>query len=120
MVILILAPGPGVREIVSVELAGDPSPAAVAEALRAFRGAPDIAALPSAPDQPIVVLDEPDAPQPRRHRDLQNGMATVIGRIRACPVHGIKFVLLSHNTLRGAAGGALLIAEAALARGLCR
>ena len=108
----------GHTEVVSVELDGDPTPAAVAKVLRAFRGAPDIAALPSAPAKPIVVLDEPDAPQPRRHRDLQAGMATVIGRIRPCPVLGIKFVLLSHNTLRGAAGGAILIAEAAQARGI--
>lgn len=108
----------GHTEVVSLELDGDPSPAAVAEVLRAFRGAPDIAALPSAPAEPIVVLEEPDAPQPLRHRDLQAGMATVIGRIRPCPVQGIKFVLLTHNTLRGAAGGALLIAEAALARGI--
>jgi aspartate-semialdehyde dehydrogenase len=66
----------------------------------------------------VVVLDSPDRPQPRLDRDRGRGMAVTVGRIRPCPVLDLRFVLLSHNTLRGAAGGALLVAEQAVAAGL--
>ncbi len=106
----------GHTEVVSLSLVGDPTPDAVAAAMASFQGPEGIAALPSAPARPVVVLAEPDGPQPRLHRGMENGMATVVGRVRDCPVLGTKFVLLSHNTLRGAAGGALLIGEALIAR----
>lgn len=102
---------------VSIALARDATRAELIEAWRSFRAAPQELELPSAPGRPTIYLDEEDAPQPRRHRDLERGMATVIGRLRPCPLLGWKFVLLSHNTVRGAAGGALLAAELAVARG---
>jgi aspartate-semialdehyde dehydrogenase len=103
---------------VSVELTRPPSLDAVREAWRSFRGAPQELGLPSAPDPPIVVLDGDDAPQPRLHRDLGGGMAVSVGRLRPCPLLDLRFVALSHNTVRGAAGGAILLAELAVARGL--
>lgn len=67
--------------------------------------------LPFAPVQPIHYLEGPNHPQPRIHRDLENGMAVSIGRLRHCPILDYKFTLLVHNTVRGAAGGAILNAE---------
>jgi aspartate-semialdehyde dehydrogenase len=63
-------------------------------------------------------LEEDDAPQPRLHRDLDGGMAASVGRLRPCSILDYKFSTLSHNTLRGAAGGALLLAELAVANGM--
>lgn len=78
---------------------------------RNFKSIPQELHLPSAPDHPIVLRDEDNRPQPRRDRDCQKGMASVIGRVRACPIFDIKFVALSHNTKRGAALGGILNAE---------
>ena len=64
-----------------------------------------------------TVLDQPDRPQPARDSWLQSGMATVIGRLRPCPVLGIKMVILGHNTVRGAAGAAILNAETMVRQG---
>lgn len=83
-----------------------------------FAGQPQLLNLPLAPEQAIHYIEAPDAPQPRLHRYSDRGMAIVIGRARPCPLFDYKFVTLSHNTLRGAAGGALLVAELAIARGL--
>jgi len=102
---------------VSVDLELDASPEEAAEVLAAFRGLPQELKLPSAPRHPILVLPDPDGPQPRLHRDLEGGMTVTVGRIRPCPVMSLRYVLLSHNTVRGAAGGAILAAELALARG---
>jgi aspartate-semialdehyde dehydrogenase len=74
--------------------------------------------LPSAPDRPIHVLAEADRPQPRLDRDREGGMAVSVGRVRADPVLGLKLELLVHNTIRGAAGAAVLNAELLHARGL--
>ena len=63
------------------------------------------------------LLSEPDRPQPRLDRDRDQGMATTVGRVRKCPILDFKFVVLSHNTLRGAAGGSILVAELAIAKG---
>jgi aspartate-semialdehyde dehydrogenase len=93
------------------------TPEQAAAALRGF-DPPGTRGLPSAPRPPIVVLDALDRPQPRLDRDRGRGMAVTVGRIRPCPVLHLRFVLLSHNTLRGAAGGALLVAEQAVAAGL--
>jgi aspartate-semialdehyde dehydrogenase len=90
----------------------------IVAALRGFRALPQELNLPSAPAQPLLVRDEADRPQPRRDRDSANGMATVIGRVRPCPLFGIKFVALAHNTLRGAAGGSVLNAELMKAQGI--
>jgi aspartate-semialdehyde dehydrogenase len=96
----------------------DADPARVADALRAFRGQVADDALPLAPEHPIVVLDEPDRPQPRVDRDRGGGMTVTVGRIRPCEVHHVKLMVLSHNLVRGAAGAALLDAELCHARGI--
>ncbi len=101
---------------VSVDLKGEPAMEDVREAWRTFRAEPQERGLPSAPAQPTVYLGDDEPPQARVHRDLGQGMTTSIGRLRECPILGYRFVALSHNTLRGAAGGALLAAELAVAR----
>jgi aspartate-semialdehyde dehydrogenase len=90
---------------------------ALREAWRGFRGVPQELHLHSAPAQPIEVRDEPDRPQPRRDRDAGGGMTVTIGRIAPDNVLDWRFLALSHNTIRGAAGAALLNAELLLARG---
>ncbi len=82
-----------------------------------FEGAPQALNLPSAPLSPIVVRKEIDRPQPVKDRDAGNGMAISVGRLRECPLFDIRFVALSHNTIRGAAGGAVLSAELLKAKG---
>lgn len=84
---------------------------------RGFAEKPQRLELPSAPHPAIVVRHEPDRPQPRLDRDEGGGMAVVVGRLRPCPVLDWRFVGLSHNTLRGAAGGGVLIAELLAAEG---
>lgn len=108
----------GHTEAVSVRLKGDPSVAEVAEAMRSWRGEPQTLGLPSAPPVPIHVHDLPDRPQVRRDVEQDAGMSVHVGRIRTCPLLGIKFALLGHNTERGAAGASILNAELAHARGL--
>lgn len=110
----------GHLECVSVELARPPDERDLIAAWRDFTAEPQRLLLPSAPAHPVVYRDEPDRPQPRRDRDAESGMAVTVGRLRPCPVLDVKFVCLSHNTLRGAAGAALLNAELAYARGLLR
>lgn len=77
----------------------------------------EVRSLPSTPPQPMIVRDEPDRPQPRRDRDAGGGMTISVGRVQACPVLDIKLVALVHNTLRGAAGGAIQNAEWLVAAG---
>ncbi|MCP4200810.1 MAG: aspartate-semialdehyde dehydrogenase [bacterium] len=102
---------------VSVKLGREASEEELIDAWRGFEGEPQRLGLPSAPTPPIHYLEEPDAPQPRLHRDLGAGMAISVGRLRPCPLLDYKFVTLSHNTVRGAAGGAVLVAELAVERG---
>ena len=101
----------GHTEAVSVKLKGSPSIAAVTDSFRAFTGRPQELKLPSAPKHPIVVRDEDDRPQPLLDRDTEHGMASSVGRIREDAVLGLKFVVVGHNTLRGAAGASVLNAE---------
>lgn len=108
----------GHLEAVSLELGRPADVGAVVEVLRGFRAAAPANALPSAPALPISVRDEPDRPQPRLDRDCGRGMTVVVGRVRPCPVLGLKLELLSHNTIRGAAGGTVLNAELLAAREL--
>lgn len=89
----------------------------VREALRNFTVSDELAALPTAVKNPVIVLDEENRPQPRRDVDAGNGMAAVVGRVRACPLLDVKLTLLSHNLVRGAAGAALLNAELLASRG---
>ncbi|HYC92701.1 MAG TPA: aspartate-semialdehyde dehydrogenase [Thermoanaerobaculia bacterium] len=74
--------------------------------------------LPTAPRRPIHYLDAVDRPQPRLDRDRERGMAVTVGRLRPCPILNIRFVALVHNTIRGAAGAAILNAELLKERGL--
>ena len=103
---------------VSVKLSRTAALAQVRECLQSFRGAAVSQSLPSSPPTPIQLLEDPLHPQPRRASEAGGGMAVRIGRLRRCPVLDVRFVLLVHNTLRGAAGGALLNAELAVAAGL--
>jgi aspartate-semialdehyde dehydrogenase len=107
----------GHLECVSLSLKKIASLREVREALREFEVSSELAALPSALRNPIVVLEEPDRPQPRRDVSAGNGMAAVVGRVRECPLLDVKLTLLSHNLVRGAAGAALLNAELLAARG---
>lgn len=107
----------GHTESVSIKLSEEASVEQVIEALRGFSGMPQEKKLPSAPSQPIIVREEPDRPQPARDLWHQNGMATIVGRVRSCPILSIKMVVMGHNTVRGAAGAAVLNAEAALELG---
>jgi aspartate-semialdehyde dehydrogenase len=86
--------------------------------MASFTGEPQRLGLPSAPKNPILVREESDRPQPKRDRDAENGMAVSVGRIRSCQILDFKFTLLVHNTIRGAAGAAILNAELLADRGL--
>jgi aspartate-semialdehyde dehydrogenase len=108
----------GHTECVSIRLGAPATPEQMVEAWTSFAGEPQQRELPSAPRPVIHYLTQPDAPQPRLHRDLGAGMAISIGRLRPCPLLDYRFVTLSHNTVRGAAGGSILLAELAMARGL--
>ena len=108
----------GHLEAVSVELLRPCEPEEAMAALASFRGDIGGMNLPTAPELPIVVRREPDRPQTRLDRDCGSGMTVVVGRVRRCPVLTLRFVLLSHNMVRGAAGAAVLNAELLAARGL--
>ena len=82
-----------------------------------FRGVPQELELPTAPKQFLHYFEEPDRPQAKLDRDLEGGMAVSIGRLRPDTQYDYKFVSLSHNTLRGAAGGGVLLAELLCAEG---
>ena len=89
----------------------------VRESLTSFRSLPQELGLHSAPATPIVVRDEPDRPQPKLDRDAGNGMTITAGRLKLDSVFDYRFVVLSHNTIRGAAGAAILNAELLIALG---
>lgn len=107
----------GHTESISLELKQEASLEDIAQAWRAFRSVPQERDLPSAPRHPIVVREEPDRPQPKFDLETERGMATVVGRLRRCPVLEFKYTALSHNTIRGAAGAAILNAELMKAEG---
>ena len=102
---------------VRVKLARPAGLAELREAFAGFVGEPQRLGLHTAPAHPILVRDEPDRPQPRLDRDAGRGMSVTIGRIASDRVLGHRFVVLSHNTIRGAAGAAILNAELLVARG---
>lgn len=102
---------------VSVGLERAPGLDAVREALKNFRGLPQERRLPSAPCHPVQYLEQRDRPQPRKDVERERGMATLIGRLRECQVLDYKFVALGHNTVRGAAGAAVLNAELMISEG---
>jgi aspartate-semialdehyde dehydrogenase len=107
----------GHLETVSVALRSPCSVADLIETWRSFRAIPQELELPSAPARPVVVRDEIDRPQPKFDVETEGGMAAVVGRVRPCPVLQFKYAVLSHNTIRGAAGAALLNAELMKAQG---
>ena len=110
----------GHLESVSVGLARQVTPDEAREAWLNYRAAPHIAALPSSPERLVELADAPDRPQPRLDRDRGAGMTVTVGRVRPCPVHTLRFLVLSHNLERGAAGAAILNAELAVADGRVR
>ena len=108
----------GHTETISVELREKTGLDELKQAWRDFRGVPQERNLPSAPEQPVVVMEEPDRPQPRLDVEKGGGMVTFVGRARRCPVFDYKFVALGHNTVRGAAGAAILNAELMRSEGI--
>jgi len=108
----------GHLETVSVSLE---RPASVEEILAAWRDwhpLPQTLNLPTAPQPPLVVRSEPDRPQTRLDRHAGRGMAVSVGRVRPCDILDVKFVVLGHNTIRGAAGASVLNAELMVAQGM--
>ena len=103
---------------VSVELDKKPSREKILAAIAAYRGEPQKKDLPSAPPQPVQYMEAVDRPQPRRDAGRENGMACFVGRLRECPVLDWKFSCLAHNTIRGAAGAAVLNGELLKVEGL--
>ena len=102
---------------VFVKFAKKPTKEQLIEKLRSFRGVPQELGLPSAPKQFIQYLEEDNRPQVTLDVDYENGMGISVGRLREDSIYDWKFVGLSHNTVRGAAGGAILCAELLTARG---
>jgi len=102
----------------SVELERKPSIEEMIAAINGFRSVPQERNLPSAPPQPMFYMTEQDRPQPRRDVERERGMAVFVGRLRECQVLDYKFIALGHNTVRGAAGAAVLNAELMYSEGL--
>jgi aspartate-semialdehyde dehydrogenase len=96
---------------IAVALEQQPDAGAIIAAWNGFRGKPQEHDLPSAPKQPIVYLTDNNRPQPALDANRDGGMTVTVGRLRRCPVLDYKFVALGHNTIRGAAGAAILNAE---------
>jgi aspartate-semialdehyde dehydrogenase len=103
---------------VRVKLGRSASLAEVNEAFASYKSLPQQLNLHSAPNEPIVVRDEPDRPQPKLDRDAGKGMTITIGRLQPDTVLDYRFMVLSHNTIRGAAGAAVLNAELLIAKGI--
>ena len=108
----------GHTESVSIKLARKTTAGEIADLLRNFSSLPQQLQLPSAPDRPFIVMEEPDRPQPRFDVNRGKGMATLVGRIRPCSIFDFKFTLMGHNTIRGAAGASILNAELLKAQGV--
>lgn len=97
-----------------------PSEAEILECWKNYRSVARELGLPSAPEQTLIYREEENRPQPRKDRDSGNGMSVSVGRLRPCNVFDYRFVGLSHNTVRGAAGGAILMAELVAAKGFIK
>lgn len=107
----------GHLECASVELGRAVAPEEILEAWESFVGEPQRLKLPSAPEKALIYRREQDRPQTLLDRDAGRGMTTTLGRLRPCPILQYKFVLLGHNTIRGAAGGSILNAELCVSKG---
>ena len=108
----------GHLECVSAALSSPATLDDVAEAFRSYTSLPQELGLPTAPEHPVILRTEPNRPQTRLDRDAGNGMSVSVGRIRECPILGVKFVALGSNIMRGAAGGSVLNAELLKAQGM--
>lgn len=107
----------GHTELVSASFAKAPEESEIVESFESFQGRPQKLGLPSAPERPLIHHRAPDRPQPKLDVESNGGMAVHVGRLRGCEVLDYKFVLLGHNTIRGAAGAAILNAELLAAEG---
>ncbi len=107
----------GHLENVQINFTNKPKKEEIIKIWREFTSVPQELKLPSAPKNPIYYFEEDHLPQPRLNRNLEKGMAVSVGRLRECEIFDFKFVVLSHNTIRGAAGGTLLAAELMKAQG---
>ncbi|HEX6617652.1 MAG TPA: aspartate-semialdehyde dehydrogenase [Gemmatimonadales bacterium] len=107
----------GHLETVSVGFRRRVTPDEATAVLREFRASPRVACLPSSPHPPVEVETRVDRPQPRLDLERGGGMAVIVGRVRPCPILDLRMVLLGHNTIRGAAGQAVQIAELLVAEG---
>jgi aspartate-semialdehyde dehydrogenase len=107
----------GHTESVSLKLSTPAQAEEIIEAWNEFRCLPQKLKLPTAPEQPVIYESAPDRPQPRLDRGRGNGMSAVCGRLRPCNIFDWKFTVLSHNTIRGAAGAAVLNGELLKAQG---
>ncbi len=103
---------------VSVEFESKPTEADLMAAIDGFTGVPQQRKLPSAPERPVIYMHDQDRPQPRKDAEKERGMAAFVGRLRPCPVLDWKFIALGHNTIRGAAGAAVLNGELMVSEGL--
>jgi aspartate-semialdehyde dehydrogenase len=108
----------GHLECASIELERDIRPEEIIAVWQSYIPEPQQLKLPSAPARPLLYRSEMDRPQTLRDRDAGNGMTVTLGRLRRCPILSYKFVLLGHNTIRGAAGGSILNAELCVSKGL--
>ena len=106
-----------VTSAVFVKFDKKPSKEEIIKAWAEYKGEPQLLELPSAPKQFLNYFEEDNRPQAKLDRDLEGGMAVSIGRLREDTLFDYKFVCLSHNTLRGAAGGGVLVAELLAAKG---
>jgi aspartate-semialdehyde dehydrogenase len=108
----------GHTECVQVKLKRKPTEKEIFDAWNNFKSEPQKLNLPLAPSKPVHYFVEENFPQPKYHRNLDKGMAVSVGRLREDPIFDYKFVVMSHNTIRGAAGGAILCAELMKAKGI--
>ncbi len=108
----------GHLECASIELGRNVSPEEILEVWNSYEPEPQRLKLPSAPERALLYRTELDRPQTLRDRDAGNGMTVTLGRLRRCPLLSYKFVMLGHNTIRGAAGGSILNAELCVEKGI--
>ena len=108
----------GHLECASIELEHSATPEEIIATWESYVPEPQQLRLPSAPERALLYRSEPDRPQTLRDRDAGHGMTVTLGRLRPCPLFSYKFVMLGHNTIRGAAGGSILNAELCVSKGL--
>ncbi|MGH9340618.1 MAG: aspartate-semialdehyde dehydrogenase [Acidobacteriota bacterium] len=108
----------GHLECVSVRFRRKPPLDDIIRCWQEFRGQAQELELPSAPERPVVFMPEKDRPQPRLDVLKYEGMSSLVGRVRACPILDVKYVVLGHNTIRGAAGASILNAELVVKKGM--